>query len=64
MIFSFILVLSAMQTVLQLSKIVIQKDTFIGQLIHEVEVLQFQAVKRSVYGWNLNGHIQKIWLKV
>ena len=39
-----------MQTVLQLSKIIVQKDTFIGQLIHDVEAVQFQAVKRSAYG--------------
>ena len=39
-----------MQTVLQLSKVIVQKDTFIGQLFHKVEVVQFQAVKRSVYG--------------
>ena len=52
MIFSFILILSAMQTVLQLSKIIVQKDTFIGQLIHSVEVVQFQAVKKV-----------SIWLK-
>ena len=35
-----------MQTVLQLSKIIMQIDTFIGQLIHEVEVVQFQTVKK------------------
>ena len=35
-----------MQTVLHLSKIIVQEDTFIGQLIHDVEILQFQAVKK------------------
>ena len=39
-----------MQTVLQLSKLIVQKDIFIGQLIHEVEVVQFQAEKRLAYG--------------
>ena len=32
--------------VLQISKIVIQSDTFIGQLIHKVEVVQFHSVKK------------------
>ena len=35
-----------MQTVLQLSEIIVQRDTFIGQLIYNVEVVQFQAVKK------------------
>ena len=48
MIFSFILILLTIQTVLQLCKIIIQKDTFTGQLIHEVEVVQFQAVKKVI----------------
>ena len=32
-----------MQMVLQISKIVVQSDTFIGQIIHNVEVVQFQS---------------------
>ena len=39
-----------MQTLLQLSKIIVQKDTSIEQLIYNVEVVQFQAVKRSADG--------------
>ena len=39
--------LSTMQMVLQISKIVIQADTFIGQLIHKVEVAQFDSVKKG-----------------
>ena len=35
-----------MQTVLQVSKIVISEETFMEQLIHKVEVGQFQAVKK------------------
>ena len=38
-----------MHMVLQMSKIIVQKDTFIGQLIHNVETVQFQSVKRSAY---------------
>ena len=41
-----------MQMVLQISKIVIQADTFIGQLIYKVEVVQFDSVKKV-----------SIWLK-
>ena len=37
-----------MQTVLQISKIVIQSDTFIAQLIHKVEVMQFYSVKKVI----------------
>ena len=36
-----------MHMVLQISKIVIQTDTFIGQLIHSVKVVQFQSVKKG-----------------
>ena len=32
-----------MQTVLQISKIIVKKDTYIGQLIHNVNVVQFQS---------------------
>ena len=32
-----------MQTVLQISKIVIQADTIIGQFIHKVEVAQLEV---------------------
>ena len=35
-----------MQTILQLSKIIILEETYMGQLIHKVEVVQFQAVKK------------------
>ena len=36
-----------MQMVLQISKIVVWSDTFIGQLIHSLEVVQFQSVKKG-----------------
>ena len=39
-----------MQTVLQLSKTIILEETFMGQLIHKVQVAQFQAIKRSAHG--------------
>ena len=35
-----------MQTVLQLFKVVILEETFMGQLIHKVEAVQFQAFKK------------------
>ena len=50
MIFSFILIISAIQTALQQSKTIILEETFMGQLIHKVEVAQFQAIKRSAHG--------------
>ena len=37
-----------MKMVLQISKIVIQPDTFIGQLVHKVEVMQFYSVKKVI----------------
>ena len=49
-IFSFILILSAIQTALQLSKTILSEETFKGQLIHKVEVAHFQAIKRSGLG--------------
>ena len=58
MIFSFILILSAMQMVLQISKVVVRTDTFIGQLIHSVEVVQFQSVKK-VSVW-----LESLWLYI
>ena len=48
MIFSFILILSILQMVLQVSKIVIQPDTFKGQLVHKVEVIQFYSLKKVI----------------
>ena len=35
-----------MQTVLQLSKIIKLEETFMEQLIHKVEVVQFQVVEK------------------
>ena len=37
-----------MQTILQISKIVIQTDTFIGQYIPKVEVTQFYSVEKVI----------------
>ena len=41
-----------MQMVLQVSKIVLQTNIFIGHLIHKVEVAQFNAIKNSACGQN------------
>ena len=71
MIFSFILIFSTLQTVLQVSKIAIQTDTFIGQLVHKVEVTQFYSVKEVTecleslwaYIQNLLNHIVLLFSK-
>ena len=61
MIFSFILILSTMQMVLQISKILIQADTFTGQLIHKVEVVQFHSVKKvSIWLESLWAHTENL----
>ena len=61
MIFSCILILSAMQTVLQLPKIVIPEKTFMGQLIHKVELVQFQVVKKfSTWLKSLGSNIENL----
>ena len=53
-----------MQTVLQLSKIIVQKDTIIGQLIHDVEIVQFQAVKKiSIWVKSLLSYIENLLKK-
>ena len=47
-----------METVLQLSKIIVQ---IIGQLIHEVDVVQFQAVKKvSIWSKSLWSHAENL----
>ena len=47
-------------TVLQLSKRV-QKDAFIGQLIHNVEIVQFQAMKKvSIWLKSLWSYIENL----
>ena len=46
MIFSFILIILTIQTVLLLSKTMISEETFMGQIIHKVEVFQIQAIKK------------------
>ena len=45
MIFSFILILLTTQTALQLSKTMLLEETFMGKIIHKVEVIQIQAIK-------------------
>ena len=61
MIFSFILILSTTQMVLQISKIVIQADTFTGQLVYKVEVAQFHSVKKvSIWLECLLVHIENL----
>ena len=47
-----------MQTVLQISKIVIQSDIIIGQLTHKVEVMQFYSVKKVII-W-----LESIWVYI
>ena len=37
-----------MQTVLQLSKIIVEKDTFIGQLIQRMQVVQSQHMVKII----------------
>ena len=47
--------------VLQISKIVVQSGTFIGQLNHNMEVVQFQSVKRvSIWLESLRLYIQNL----
>ena len=54
-----------MQTVLQLPKIIVHKDTFIGQLIHYVEVVQFQVVKKvSIWLKSLWSYIENLFKSI
>ena len=54
-----------MQMVLPISKIVIQLDTFIGQLIHKMEVAQFHSVKKvRIWLDSLWAYIKKLFQNI
>ena len=46
MIFSFILILLTIQTVIQLSKTMVSEENFMEQIIYTVEVVQIQAIEK------------------
>ena len=43
------LILLTIQTVVQLSKTMISEETFMGQIIHKVEVVQIPAIETSAH---------------
>ena len=69
MIFSFILILLSVKTALQVFKTMLSEENFMGQIIHKVEVVQFQVIKKvSTWLKSLWSNIENllksiVWLK-
>ena len=58
MLFTFILILPTIKTVIHLSKPMVLEETFLGQILHTVDVVQSQAVEKPKT-W-----LQSVWSSI